>query len=151
MIESTTQLNTPGTPLGKLPGVHALTDVTGFGLLGHLLEICKGSGLTAMLDYASLPILPNVPNYIAGGCITGASGRNWTSYGENVELGTGLGDIERALLTDPQTSGGLLVSCAPEMVEEVLAIFRQRGFARASVIGEMVAGAAKVRINAASK
>ena len=148
MIASTTQLNTPGSKLGSLTGVHALTDVTGFGLLGHLLEICRGSGVTAKLDYAALPILPNVPDYIARGCITGASARNWASYGKDVDLGT-LGDGERALLTDPQTSGGLLVACAPDVADEVLALFRQQGFERATVIGEMAAGEAKIRFNAA--
>ena len=148
MIASTTQLNTPGSKLGSLTGVHALTDVTGFGLLGHLLEICRGSGVTAKLDYAALPILPNVPDYIARGCITGASARNWASYGKDVDLGT-LGDGERALLTDPQTSGGLLVACAPDVADEVLALFRQQGFDRATVIGEMAAGEAKIRFNAA--
>ena len=149
MIASTTQLNTPGTTLGSLEGVHALTDVTGFGLLGHLLEICKGSQVTAVLDYAALPILPKVTDYIARGCITGASGRNWTSYGAHIELGAGLGDVERALLTDPQTSGGLLVSCAPEIEAEVLSLFRKQGFERAAVIGEMHAGDAKIRVTAA--
>ena len=144
MIASTTQLNTPGSKLGGLAGVHALTDVTGFGLLGHLLEICRGSGLTARLDYAALPILPNVPDYIARGCVTGASGRNWTSYGQDVDLGPALGEVERALLTDPQTSGGLLVSCAADVADDVLAVFRQQGFARAAVIGEMAAGEGKV-------
>ncbi|SDH55712.1 selenide, water dikinase SelD [Propionivibrio dicarboxylicus] len=148
MIASTTQLNTPGTALGGLAGVNALTDVTGFGLLGHLLEICKGSNLTARVDYRALPILPNVPAYIADGCVTGASGRNWTSYGDSIVLGAGLGDVERALLTDPQTSGGLLVACAPELEAEVLATFRAQGFARAAVIGEMVAGAARIEVSA---
>jgi len=148
MIASTTQLNTPGTALGGLAGVNALTDVTGFGLAGHLLEICKGSNLTARVDYRALPILPNVPAYIADGCVTGASGRNWTSYGDSIVLGAGLGDVERALLTDPQTSGGLLVACAPELEAEVLAIFRAQGFARATVIGEMAAGAPRIEVAA---
>ncbi|WP_319238748.1 selenide, water dikinase SelD [uncultured Propionivibrio sp.] len=148
MIASTTQLNTPGTMLGGLAGVNALTDVTGFGLAGHLLEICKGSNLTARIDYRALPILPNVPGYIADGCVTGASGRNWTSYGESIVLGNGLGDVERALLTDPQTSGGLLVACAPELEAEVLAIFRAQGFARAALIGEMAAGAPRIEVSA---
>ncbi len=146
MIASTTQLNTPGTALGALDEVHALTDVTGFGLLGHLLEICRGARLTARLDYAALPILPNVPAYIAQGCVTGASGRNWASYGEDVVLDAALGEAERALLTDPQTSGGLLVACAPQAVDQVLALFRQQGFARAGVIGRLSAGAAKVQV-----
>lgn len=146
MIASTTQLNTPGSALGALDGVHAMTDVTGFGLLGHLLEICKGSAAGALLDYAALPILPHALDYAARGCVTGASARNWAAYGERVQLdGQRFGDLERALLTDPQTSGGLLVSCAPELADEVLALFRQQGFGHAAVIGEIVEGEALVR------
>jgi len=145
MIASTTQLNTPGSTLGCLAGVHAMTDVTGFGLLGHLLEICKGSKVTAMLDYAALPILPNALDYATRGCITGASARNWAGYGKNVVLDAArFSDVDRALLTDPQTSGGLLVSCAPEVVTEVLSVFLQQGFERATVIGEMVEGEGQV-------
>ena len=141
MIASTTQLNTPGSTLGCLSGVHAMTDVTGFGLLGHLVEICKGSGVKAVLDYAALPILPNALDYAARGCITGASARNWAGYGDSVVLDPErFGDIERALLTDPQTSGGLLISCAPEIATDVLSVFLQQGFNYASVIGEMVKG-----------
>jgi selenide, water dikinase len=140
MIASTTQLNTPGSILGTLPGVHALTDVTGFGLLGHLLEICKGASVDALVDYAALPILPNVADYAARGCVTGASARNWAACAERVALDARrVGDIERAVLTDPQTSGGLLVACAPEVADEVLALFRQQGFARAALIGQIVA------------
>ena len=146
MIASTTQLNTPGSALGCLVGVHAMTDVTGFGLLGHLVEICKGSGVTAVVDYAALPILPNALDYAARGCVTGASARNWTGYGKSVVLDPKrFGDVERALLTDPQTSGGLLISCAPDVVTEVLSVFLQHGFDRAAVIGEIVEGQAQVR------
>ena len=146
MIASTTQLNTPGSALGCLAGVHAMTDVTGFGLLGHLVEICKGSGVAAELDYAALPILPNALDYAAKGCITGASARNWAGYGDHVILDPKrFGDVERALLTDPQTSGGLLIACAPEMVIEVLSIFLQQGFEHAAVIGEIVEGEPQVR------
>ena len=145
MIASTTQLNTPGSTLGCLAGVHAMTDVTGFGLLGHLLEICKGSQVTALLDYAALPVLPNALDYAARGCITGASARNWAGYGKNVVLDAArFSDVDRALLTDPQTSGGLLVSCAPEVVTEVLSVFLQQGFEHATVIGEMVEGEGQV-------
>ena len=144
MIASTTQLNTPGSALGALSGVHAMTDVTGFGLLGHLVEICQGSSATAVLDYAALPILPNALDYAARGCVTGASARNWAGYGEHVMLDARFGDLERALLTDPQTSGGLLIACAPEAAAEVLAVFRQQGFDRAAVIGEIKAGEPRV-------
>jgi selenide,water dikinase len=144
MIASTTKLNTPGIKLANLPKVHALTDVTGFGLLGHLLEICKGSNTAARIDFKSLPLMPRVLDMVAQGFVTGASGRNWSGYGHLVTLDSGLGDAERALLSDPQTSGGLLVSCAPEAVAEVLNIFRSEGFAAATVIGEIDAGEARV-------
>ena len=146
MIASTTQLNTPGSTLGCLAGVHAMTDVTGFGLLGHLLEVCKASDVAAQLDYAALPILPNALDYAARGCVTGASARNWAAYGKSVQLDPErFGDAERALLTDPQTSGGLLVACAPEVVTEVLSLFLQQGFERAAVIGQVVKGRPKIK------
>lgn len=146
MVETTTQLNTPGPVLACLEGVHAMTDVTGFGLLGHLLEVCKGSGLRAQVNFADLPMLPKAMEFARHGQVTGASGRNWSSYGEAVTLGAGLGDPERALLTDPQTSGGLLVSCSPETVTEVLSIFLQQGFSHVSVIGEMGEGEAGIEV-----
>ena len=140
MIANTTQLNTPGPVLACLDGVHAVTDVTGFGLLGHLMEVCKGSGVRAQVDFSALPLLNRALEFADAGYVTGASARNWASYGEAVQLAAGLGDIERALLTDPQTSGGLLVSCTPDTVTEVLSIFLQQGFSHVSVIGEIVAG-----------
>jgi selenide, water dikinase len=146
MIESTTQLNTPGTKLGTLDGVHALTDVTGFGLLGHALEIAKGSGVTARLDWNKVPLLPGAMDFAREGILTGASGRNWTGYGARVRMDAALGEPERAMLTDPQTSGGLLVACAPESRDEVLQVFRAEGFAAAAVIGDVVAGAAEVQV-----
>lgn len=146
MIDNTTRLNTPGKKLALLDGVHALTDVTGFGLLGHLLEIARGSGLTARLDAASVPFLPQVQQLAAQGCITGASGRNWEGYGHEVTLAPSIDPLQKALLTDPQTSGGLLVSCAPDAVEQVLAIFREEGFAHAAVIGDMQSGPSGVSV-----
>jgi selenide,water dikinase len=146
MIANTTKLNRPGTELAGLPGVHALTDVTGFGLLGHTLELARGAGLSAHLRYADLPWLTGVEAFAAAGVVTGASGRNWSSYGESVGLGRDLPEIARALLTDPQTSGGLLVACAPDAVDEVLAIFRADGFDSATVIGEMRDGAPRVEV-----
>jgi selenide,water dikinase len=146
MIANTTKLNRPGTDLAALPGVHALTDVTGFGLLGHTLELARGAGLSAHLRYADLPWLAGVEAFADAGVITGASGRNWASYGESVGLGATLPERARALLTDPQTSGGLLVSCAPDTVDDVLAIFRADGFDRATVIGEMRDGAPRVEV-----
>ena len=146
MIASTTKLNTPGIKLGQLEGVHALTDVTGFGLAGHLNEICRGSGLGATIEFAKLPIIDGVLELAKQGYITGASGRNWSGYGGDINLATQYGDLERNLLTDPQTSGGLLVACDPGAVEQVLAIFATEGFTEAKVIGEMTAGEIKVAI-----
>lgn len=135
MIETTTRLNTPGPALAALPGVHALTDVTGFGIAGHGLEMARGANCQVLLDWARVPVLEGVRELVAAGCVTGASGRNWLGYG--AEVGSTLPEAERALLTDPQTSGGLLVSCAPDSVEAVLALFREHGFAQAAEIGEV--------------
>ncbi|WCM24882.1 selenide, water dikinase SelD [Paraburkholderia bryophila] len=146
MIGATTKLNRPGAELAKLDGVHALTDITGFGLLGHTLELARGSRLTARVRYADLPWLPDVLSLAEAGIFTGASGRNWDAYGQNVVLPSSLPATARTLLTDPQTSGGLLVSCAPESVDEVLALFRADGFSDARVIGEMVGGEGRVEI-----
>lgn len=143
MIEATTRLNISGPRLATLRGVHALTDVTGFGLLGHLLEVCKGSQVAARLDLAQVPLLPGVHAMIAAGIKTGASARNWAGYGAQVDLGN-FGEMERTLLTDPQTSGGLLVTCSAEAGDQVLDVFRSDGFAEAAVIGEIVAGAPRV-------
>ena len=145
MLETTTRLNTPGPRLAELDGVHAMTDVTGFGLLGHTLEMCRGAGLRARLDVAAVPLLDGVRELAARGMVTGASTRNWASYGEQVDLG-GADALTRALLTDPQTSGGLLVSCAPTAVDAVLGVLRDEGFAQAAVIGAFEAGDAGVRL-----
>ncbi len=144
MIASTTKLNTPGIPLGRLPGVHALTDVTGFGLLGHLVEICRGSEVAATVDFDLVPLHPGVLELAGEGLFTGASGRNWASYGKDVQLPEGFDAAKHALLTDPQTSGGLLVACAPDAVDGVLDVFRADGFDRAAVIGRVAAGPARV-------
>ena len=146
MIESTTKLNTPGTILGTLPGVHALTDVTGFGLLGHLLEIAKGSNVAAHVDWNSLPLLPGTLDLAREGIMTGASGRNWIGYGSRVTLAGTLGESQKAVLTDPQTSGGLLVACAPDACDEVLSVFRSEGFAQVAVIGRIEAGEPQVMV-----
>ena len=144
MIANTTKLNKPGKALADLPGVHAMTDITGFGLLGHLLELARGAGLTAKLEMARIPLLPGVEQLAHDGYFTGASGRNWDAYGRDVTLGAGVTPAQHTLLTDPQTSGGLLVSCDPSAVDEVLALFAREGFEAAAVIGEMVAGEARV-------
>jgi len=139
LIASTTQLNIPGMHLAQLPGVQALTDVTGFGLLGHLLEVCRGSGVRARVQWNDVPLLTDARTLASTGFVTGGSARNWKGYGSLVDLTTH-GAVEQAILTDPQTSGGLLVACAPESVDEVLECFRREGFQRAAVIGEIEAG-----------
>ncbi len=148
MIDSTTRLNTPGTELGQIDGVHAMTDVTGFGLLGHGLELARGSGLTLRLRFADVPVLPGAAELAQAGFVTGASGRNWASYGKGVELFAGCADWQQTLLTDPQTSGGLLVACAPETVEAVMGVFRRHGFEGAAVVGRLEAGPARVVVEA---
>jgi selenide,water dikinase len=144
MIASTTQLNTPGIALGAMAGVHALTDVTGFGLAGHLIEICRASGAGAAIDYARLPLLPGVADLAAAGFVTGASGRNWASYGDAVAIDPALPACAQALVTDPQTSGGLLVACAPQCVGDVLGAFRDAGFGAAVEIGTITAGEPRI-------
>ena len=137
MIATTTKLNTPGPELAALDGVHALTDVTGFGLAGHGLELARGARCTLKIDWARVPLLPGVRELAAQGMVTGASGRNWAGYGASVTLPAGFSPVDQALLSDPQTSGGLLVSCTPETVPQVLDIFRRHGFEAAAEIGEI--------------
>jgi selenide,water dikinase len=144
MIESTTKLNTPGVALADMPAVHALTDVTGFGLAGHLLEICRGSGLSAEVSLSDVPVLDEALEWVKQGVATGASDRNWKGYGHDVSLPAEAPEWQRKLVTDPQTSGGLLVACAPEAEQAVLAEFSKRGFARAKTIGRLGAGAARL-------
>lgn len=146
LIDSTTRLNTPGKKLAHLDDVHALTDVTGFGLLGHLLELVRGAKLSARLDMASVPFLPQAQRLAEQGCVTGASSRNWQGYGHEVMLAPSITPVQQALLTDPQTAGGLLVSCAPQAVAQVLALFEEEGFCNAVVIGEMHAGLPRVEV-----
>jgi len=141
MIATTTRLNTPGPDLAALEGVHALTDVTGFGLAGHALELARGAKASVAVDWARVPLLAGVRELAERGFVTGASGRNWAGYGAEVSLPDGFSDTDRALLTDPQTSGGLLVSCDAATVDEVLAVFRRHGFDAAAEIGEVVADA----------
>src|SRR5476649_1335383 len=148
MIANTTKLNKPGKALSDMAGVHALTDVTGFGLLGHLLEIARGAKLTAQLTMSQIPLLPGVEQLAHDGYFTGASGRNWEAYGKDVTLAAGVSQAQHMLLTDPQTSGGLLVSCDPDSVDEVLALFAREGFGEAAVIGQMTAGEAHVHVAA---
>ncbi len=144
MIEWTTRLNTPGEKLADMPGVHALTDVTGFGLAGHLLEICRGSRLAAELDFSAIPTIPEALDWVKQGVATGASDRNWKGYGQDVRFSGE--EWKRKLLTDPQTSGGLLVACAAEAQDEVMRVFKEQNFGQASVIGGLSAGPAQIRV-----
>jgi len=146
MIASTTQLNKPGVQFAEMPGVHAITDVTGFGLAGHTLELARGSGLAAVIDWSKVPLLDGVAAMAADGFVTGASGRNWAGYGKDVTLDALLPKVAQDLLSDPQTSGGLLVSCAPDSVDEVLRVFRDAGFDRAAVIGRVQSGDARLTV-----
>ena len=147
MIEVTTQLNRTGTALSAMEGVHAMTDVTGFALLGHLLEICRGSQLRAQVEFDRIPFVDIALQLAKEGYATGAAARNWASYGESVVLQSHIAEWQRKLLCDPQTSGGLLVSCTPETVDAVLAAFNADGFHHAAVIGTMQAGSARVTVS----
>src|SRR5216683_1119573 len=146
MVEITTQLNTPGTALAEMEDVHALTDVTGFGLAGHLLEICRGSKLGAEVRFDDLPVLSEALEWVKQGTATGASDRNWKGYGSEVHMPSGSPDWKRKLITDPQTSGGLLVACAPTAEKRVLDEFRRQGFPLACRIGSMRAGASALTV-----
>ncbi|MES2100579.1 MAG: selenide, water dikinase SelD [Pseudomonadota bacterium] len=141
LVRTATMLNKPGIAFAAMDGVHALTDITGFGLAGHTLELARGAGLRAVIEWSRVPLLPSVSAMAADGFVTGASGRNWDGYGTQVALDAALPATTRDLLSDPQTSGGLLVSCAPEIADDVLRVFAQGGFDQAAVIGRMEAGA----------
>jgi selenide,water dikinase len=147
MIANTTKLNKPGKALSELAGVHALTDVTGFGLLGHLLELARGAKLEAHLQMNDIPLLPGVEQLAHDGHFTGASGRNWEAYGKDVQLAPSISAAQHSLLTDPQTSGGLLVACDEASVADVLALFHREGFGEAAVIGRMAEGPARVSVS----
>jgi selenide,water dikinase len=138
MVDTATQLNRVGSSLGAMPAVHAMTDVTGFALLGHLLEICRGSKLGAEVDFKELPVLSVALQLAEQGYSTGAADRNWVSYGADVNLPPGFPEWQRKLLCDPQTSGGLLVACAADDASSVLKTFKDQGFVAARIIGKMV-------------
>lgn len=147
MIASTTLLNRIGSELAADPDVHALTDVTGFGILGHGLEMARASGLSLRLTLSSLPFLSQSEKLANEGFITGASGRNWASYGHDVDLPEGLPDWQRLLLADPQTSGGLLVACAPGRADDLLNVIRRAGYGRASVVGIAEEGSGRMIVD----
>lgn len=145
MIATTTRLNMPGPELARISGVHAMTDVTGFGLAGHALEMARGSNCTIRVELASLPELASARRLIGEGYVTGASARNWASYGDRVSLRRA-GPDDQALLTDPQTSGGLLVTCAADSTEAVLDCFHRHGFADAAIVGSAIEGDGRLEI-----
>ena len=146
MIASTTQLNTLGSKLGGMAGVHAVTDVTGFGLLGHALEMSRGAGLGIEIDAGAPAILADVETLARAGVRTGASTRNWASYGDQVRLPADLEPWRRDLLTDPQTSGGLLIAAAPEAAEGLLGLARDEGFAASRIVGRVTGGPAGIGV-----
>jgi selenide,water dikinase len=147
MIATTTLLNRVGIDLAARPAVHAITDVTGFGILGHGLEVARGAGLTVTLRLDDLPLLSQAEALARAGNITGASGRNWKSYGDSVDLPAGLADWQQGLLTDPQTSGGLLVAVAGDAADEVISLIVEAGYPAARIVGSTGAGAARVVVD----
>jgi selenide, water dikinase len=148
MIATTTLLNRVGTELAKDPVVHAITDVTGFGLLGHGLEMARNSGLTIIIRADDVPLMSEAAALVQQGFVTGASVRNWNSYGGNVKLPPGLPEWWRNLLTDPQTSGGLLVTCAPEKADELLRMVVASGYPAARQIGVVAEGEPRIVVEA---
>jgi selenide,water dikinase len=145
-IASTTLLNKVGRDLGKLAHVHAVTDVTGFGLLGHGLEMARGAGAALVIRDADVPVLAEAEALARAGFITGASGRNWASYAHAVALPADMPEWRRHILTDPQTSGGLVIACAADRSEELLRSIRAAGYGRAGRIGRVEAGTPGVRV-----
>ncbi|WP_299806042.1 selenide, water dikinase SelD [Tardiphaga sp.] len=146
MIASMTLLNRVGTRLAKDPAVHAMTDVTGFGLFGHAMEMARGSAATVVLNAAHVPLLPAAIELVRQGFVTGASTRNWASYGDSVRLPADFPDWQRHLYTDPQTSGGLLIACDPDHAETIVQGIVDDGYAYARIIGHVEQGEAAVRI-----
>jgi selenide, water dikinase len=146
MVRSTTRLNAVGQALAAIPRVHAMTDVTGFGLLGHVLELCRGSRLHLRIRFDALPLLDGVAELARVPFRTGAAGRNWASFAAEVVLAPNIIEWQRDLACDPQTSGGLLIATAPEGVQDVLQRLQAAGFDRAAVIGECSEGDASVEV-----
>ncbi len=147
LMGSTTLLNSVGATLGRDAEVHAMTDVTGFGILGHGLEMARGGGVRLEIDYEQIPYLEQAERLAEQGYLTGASTRNWASYGETVALPLGLADWRRGLLTDPQTSGGLLVACSPARAPTLCAEIVAAGYPRARIIGRVTEGPPGVRVS----
>ncbi|KQQ45171.1 selenide, water dikinase [Methylobacterium sp. Leaf125] len=147
-VATTTRLNKVGADLAGDADVHAITDITGFGLLGHGLELARGAGLTFVIEGGAIPLLPRAEALARDGFVTGASHRNWASFGDHVALPEDLPDWRRHILTDPQTSGGLLVTCTPERADAILAQVRTAGFAQAAIVGRFEAGPPGIRVEA---
>jgi selenide, water dikinase len=146
MLASTTLLNRVGVALGREAAVHAMTDITGFGLLGHGLEMARASQATLCIDAGAVPLLSQARQLADARHVTGASHRNWDSYGAGVGLPDGMPEAMRHLLTDAQTSGGLLIACAPEAAEGLVAHIRKEGYPSASIIGSVMAGSARIEV-----
>jgi selenide,water dikinase len=146
MVASMTLLNRVGSELAKDSAVHAITDVTGFGLLGHALEMARGGAVTLALDAENLPWLSQAVSLVRRGFVTGASGRNWLSYGDEVDLPPAFPDWRRHLLTDPQTSGGLLVACDPASAAGLLSDIVRAGYPAARIIGRAEQGPPRIRV-----
>lgn len=140
LVNSASLLNHAGTAMGARPDVHALTDVTGFGILGHGLEMARASGLRLVIDADRLPLLPGVEGFAQAGFRTGASSRNWAGYGDEVTLPADFPEWRRNVLTDPQTSGGLLIACEAAAADEICAALRNEGYPLAAIIGHAKAG-----------
>lgn len=147
MLESTLKLNSIGADLADITDVNAVTDVTGFGLLGHLLEICRGSKLKASIVWDKLPIIPSAISYCKNGYSTGAGSSNWANFEDDITLSQNLDEWQRNILSDPQTSGGLLVSCAREKADEIVSLFKNQNYKYATIIGEMEEGEPRVYVN----
>ena len=138
LVSTATKLNTPGPELAEIDGVHAVTDVTGFGLAGHALEIARASACQVVVNWDEVPLLPGVRDLAASGYVTGASARNWSAYGSDIQLPEPWSAADQALLSDPQTSGGLLVSCDETALDAVLKLFTRHGFQSACQIGRCI-------------
>jgi selenide,water dikinase len=146
MLASTTQLNAVGAEMPDIEGVHAVTDVTGFGLLGHTLEMCRAASIGVEIEFERVPLLTGARRFAESGIGTGAAKRNWASYGDEVDFPQTAPDWHRSILGDPQTSGGLLIACASGAEPLVLDLLARRNFSHASVVGTFTPGPARVRV-----
>ena len=146
MVHSMTQLNSVGAEIGSIAGVHAMTDVTGFGLLGHLLEMCRGAQLGATLEFAALPLFSHTRQLAEAGVGTGGAKRNWKSYGQEVDLPEDVPEWYRGILCDPQTSGGLLIACSSDSVPEAIELLRSRNYDHSTVVGEFIAAPPRIHV-----